>query len=62
MGTVVDVKEDKIVLETGADHVRIEFAKWGVSSNESGAKRAADEAKKKKEAAAKAKAAKKADK
>ena len=62
VGTVVDVKEDKIVIETSADRVRIEFAKWGVSSNETAAKRAAEDAKKKKEAAAKAKAAKKAEK
>ena len=62
IGTVVDVKEDKVVIETSADRVRIELAKWGVSSNETAAKRAAEESKKQKEAAAKAKAAKKADK
>ena len=61
IGTVVDVKEDKVVIETSADRVRIELAKWGVSSNETAAKRAAEESKKQKEAAAKAKAAKKAD-
>jgi len=62
IGTVVDVKEDKIVIETSADRVRIEFAKWGVSSNETAAKKAEEDAKKKKEAEAKAKAAKKAEK
>ena len=62
IGTVVDVKESKIVIETSADRVRIEFAKWAVSSNESAAERTAAEAKKAKEAKAKAKAAKKADK
>ena len=62
IGTVVDVKEDKIVIETSADRVRIEFAKWGVSSNETAAKRAEEESKKRKEAEAKAKAAKKAAK
>ena len=62
VGTVVDVKEDKVVIETGADRVRIEFAKWGISSNETAAKKAEAEAKKKKEAEAKAKAAKKAEK
>ena len=62
IGTVVDVKEEKIVIETGADRVRIEFAKWGISSNETAAKRAEEDAKKKKEAEAKAKAAKKAGK
>ncbi len=62
IGTVVDVKENKIVIETSADRVRIEFAKWAVSSNESGAERAAAEAKKAKEAKAKQKAAKKSGK
>lgn len=33
-GTVVNVKEDKLVLETGADQVRIELAKWALSTNE----------------------------
>lgn len=61
VGTIVDVKEDKIVFETSADRVRIEIAKWGISSNETAAKRAAAEAQKAKEAKAKAKAAKKAD-
>ena len=61
IGTVVDVKESKIVNETSADRVRIEFAKWAVSSNESAAERTAAEAKKAKEAKAKAKAAKKAE-
>jgi len=31
-GVVVAVKEETIVLETGADRVRIEIAKWAVSS------------------------------
>ena len=62
VGTVVDVKEDKIVLETGADQVRIEFAKWAVSSNESAEAAAKEQAKKDAEAKAKAKAAKKAEK
>ena len=61
-GVVVDVKEDKFVLETGADRVRIEFAKFALSENHTGAERAAAENKKAKEQAAKAKAAKKADK
>ena len=47
------------VLETGADQVRIELAKWALSTNETAeeAKKAA--AKKAQEAKAKAKAAKK---
>ncbi len=59
-GVVVDVKEDKFVIETGADRVRIEFAKWGLSTNDSAAERAKEEQKKAAEAKAKAKAAKKA--
>lgn len=59
VGTVVNVKEDKIVIETGADQVRIELAKWAMSTNETAAEAAKAEAKKAQEAKAKAKAAKK---
>ncbi len=62
VGTVVNVKDDKIVIETSADQVRIEFAKWAISSNETAAEAAKAEAKKAQEAKAKAKAAKKAEK
>ena len=62
VGTVVNVKDDKFVLETGADQVRIEFAKWALSTNETAAAAAKEEAKKNQEAKAKAKAAKKAEK
>ena len=62
VGTIVDVKENNIVLETSADQVRIELAKWAVSSNETAAENAKVEAKKNAEAKAKAKAAKKAEK
>jgi len=55
VGNVVHVKEENIVIETGADRVRIEFAKWAVSANNSAEARAAD-------AAAKAKADRKAAK
>ena len=61
-GTVVDVKENKFVLETGADRVRIEFAKFALSENHTASARAAEESKKAKEQAAKDKAAKKAEK
>ena len=61
-GTVVDVKENKIVLETGADQVRIEFEKWAISTNETATEAAKAQAKKEQEAKAKAKAAKKAEK
>lgn len=62
VGVVVDVKENKIVMETGADQVRIEFEKWAISTNETAAANAKAEAKKAQEAKAKAKAAKKAEK
>lgn len=32
VGTICAVKENTIVLETGADRVRVEFSKWAVSS------------------------------
>ena len=57
-GTVVNVKENRIVMETGADQVRIELEKWAISTNETAAEAAQAEAKKSKEAKAKAKAAK----
>ena len=62
VGTVVDVKENNIVVETSADQVRIEFAKWAISTNETAVENAKAEAKKAEEAKAKAKAAKKAEK
>ena len=62
VGTVVDVKENNIVIETSADQVRIELAKWAMSTNETAAEAAKAEAQKAEEAKAKAKAAKKAGK
>ena len=62
IGTVVDVKDEKIVIETSADQVRIQLAKWAISSNETAAEAAKAKAKKDQEAKAKAKAAKKAEK
>ena len=62
VGTVVNVKESRIVIESGADQVRIELEKWAVSTNETAAEAAKAEAKKAQEAKAKAKAAKKAEK
>jgi len=59
VGVVVDVKEDRFVMETSADQVRMELMKWALSTNETAAERAAAEAKKAKEAKAKAQAAKK---
>ena len=62
IGTVVNVKDDKIVIETSADQVRSEFAKWAISSNETAAEAAKAQAQEDQEAKAKAKAAKKAEK
>ena len=61
-GTVVNVKEDKFVLETGADQVRIEFAKWALSTNDTAAAAAQEAKQKMQEERAKAIAAKKAAK
>ena len=62
VGTVVDVKEDKFVIETSADRVRMEFVKWALSTNESAAERAKEAKKKAAEDKAKLAAAKKAEK
>ena len=62
IGTVINVKDEKFVLETGADQVRIELAKWALSTNETAAANAKADAKKAEEAKAKAKAAKQAEK
>lgn len=61
-GTVVDIKEDRFVIETGADRVRLELMKWALSTNDTAAKAAAEQAKKAQEQRAKAKAEKKASK
>ena len=61
IGTVVSVKDDKFVMETGADQVRIELAKWSISTNDTAEAAAKEKAKKDQEAKAKAKAAKKAE-
>ena len=62
IGTVVSVKDEKFVMETSADLVRIEFAKWAISSNDTATAAAQEAAKKAAEERAKAKAAKKAAK
>ena len=36
MGTVVSENQNKIVIETGADRVRIELARWAISSKGKG--------------------------
>ena len=62
VGTVVNIKDDKIVIETSADQVRMELAKWAISTNDTADAAAKEKAKKDQEAKAKAKAAKKAEK
>lgn len=62
VGTVVSIKEDKFVIETGADQVRIEFCKWALSTNDSANERMKEEQKKIAEERAKAKASRKAKK
>ena len=51
VGDVCHVKDDLVVIETGADRVRIEFTKWAVSTNNTAMKNAEKE----REAAAAAK-------
>ena len=41
IGDIVQVKDDTIVIEVGADKVRIEFTKWAVSTNNTADKAAA---------------------
>ncbi len=33
IGTIVNIKDDNIVIEVGEDRVRLEFSKWAVSTN-----------------------------
>ena len=61
-GTVVNVKDEKFVIETGADQVRIEFMKWALSTNDSANERAKEAKAKADEEKAQAAAAKKAAK
>ena len=62
IGTVVSVKEERIVIETSADQVRIELNKWAISSNDTAVAAAQEEQRKAREARAKAAAEKKAAK
>ena len=62
VGTVVNVKEDKFVIETGADQVRIELQKWALSTNDTAAAAKKEAEQKAAEEKAKAKAAKKVKK
>ena len=56
IGDIVKTGDDSIVIETGADKVRVEFTKWAVSTNNTAVKAAA---KAKEEALAARKASKK---
>ena len=69
MGKIVEIKDEKIVIETSEDQVRMELQKWAVMTNDTAEKektKRAEEAKaaaqKAKEEKAKAKEAKKAEK
>ena len=53
IGTVVSVKDEKFVIETGADQVRIELKKWALSTNDTAEAAAKEEASKVAEAKAK---------
>lgn len=41
MGDVVSIKDDSFVIETSADRVRVEFAKFALSTNNTAEKEAA---------------------
>ncbi|MBR3978014.1 MAG: preprotein translocase subunit YajC [Oscillospiraceae bacterium] len=62
VGTVVSVKDEKFVIETGADRVRIEFQKWALSTNETAVAAKKEAEAKAAEEKAKAKATKKSKK
>ncbi len=38
MGTICHIKDDTLVIETGADRVRIEFSRWAFSTNDTAPK------------------------
>ena len=60
-GVVVDVKDDKFVIETGAERVRIELYKLALSTNNTAIEAQKEERKNVMEATAKAVAYKKAE-
>lgn len=55
IGKIVDIKDEKIVIETGEDLVRMELQKWAVMTNDTAEKEKAKRAAEAKEAAQKAK-------
>ena len=62
VGVIVNIKEEKIVIETSADQVRMELCKWAVSTNDTADERIKAEKARIEEEKAKKKAAKKAGK
>ena len=62
VGVVVNIKEEKIVIETSADQVRMELCKWAVSTNDTADERVKAEKARAEEEKAMKKAAKKAGK
>lgn len=54
-GKIVNIKDDKIVIETSEDQVRMELQKWAVMTNHTAEKDKAKRAAEAKEAALKAK-------
>ena len=62
MGRVVTVKEDSLIIETGADRNKMKITKWAVQMNNTANEKAAAEREAAKKAAEEAKAAKKAKK
>lgn len=61
-GRVVTVKENHLIIETGADRNRMQITRWAIQSNDTANARLAAERAAAKEAAEKAKAEKKASK
>lgn len=61
-GRVVTVKENHLIIETGADRNRMQITRWAIQSNDTANERLAAEKAAAKEAAEKAKAEKKAAK
>ena len=55
MGKIVEIKDDRIVIESGDDQVRIELQKWSVMTNHTAEKEKGKRAAEAQEAAQKAK-------
>ena len=62
VGKVVTVKEQNLIIETGADRNKLQIAKWAIQTNNTANERLAEERAAAKEAAEKAKAEKAAAK